>query len=52
VLKRDFFHGTQVRLDGRPVCYRVPRPAVRDGIYVTEDRPPAKASKLGLDKRQ
>lgn len=39
VLKRDFFHGGQVRLDGRAVRYRVPRPAVRDGvIYVTEDR--------------
>ncbi|MCB1342168.1 MAG: sugar ABC transporter ATP-binding protein [Pseudooceanicola sp.] len=39
VLKRDFFHGGQVRLDGRPVRYRVPRPAVQDGIiYVTEDR--------------
>ncbi|MDX3928471.1 MAG: sugar ABC transporter ATP-binding protein [Shinella sp.] len=39
VLKRDFFHGGQVRLDGRSVRYRVPRPAVRDGIvYVTEDR--------------
>jgi simple sugar transport system ATP-binding protein len=39
VLKRDFFHGGQVRLEGRPVRYRVPRPAVRDGIlYVTEDR--------------
>ncbi len=39
VLKRDFFHGGQVRLDGKPVRYRVPRPAVRDGIvYVTEDR--------------
>jgi simple sugar transport system ATP-binding protein len=39
VLKRDFFHGCQVRLDGRPVRYRVPRSAVRDGIvYVTEDR--------------
>jgi len=39
VLKRDVFHGGQVRLDGRPVRYRVPRPAVRDGIiYVTEDR--------------
>jgi simple sugar transport system ATP-binding protein len=39
VLKRDFFHGGQVRLNGRPVRYRVPRPAVRDGIiYVTEDR--------------
>ncbi|MBP5856223.1 sugar ABC transporter ATP-binding protein [Marivibrio halodurans] len=39
VMKRDTFHGGQVRLDGRPVRYRVPRPAVRDGIvYVTEDR--------------
>lgn len=39
VLKRDFFHGGQVRLNGRAVRYRVPRPAVRDGIiYVTEDR--------------
>ena len=39
VLKRDFFHGGQVRLEGSPVRYRVPRPAVRDGIiYVTEDR--------------
>ena len=39
VLKRDFIHGGQVTLNGRPVRYRVPRPAVRDGIiYVTEDR--------------
>ncbi|WP_417672181.1 sugar ABC transporter ATP-binding protein [Roseibium sp.] len=39
VLKRDFFHGGDVRLNGRSVRYRVPRPAVRDGIiYVTEDR--------------
>ncbi|MBX6321051.1 MAG: sugar ABC transporter ATP-binding protein [Rhodospirillaceae bacterium] len=39
VMKRDLFHGGQVRLEGRPVRYRVPRPAVRDGIvYVTEDR--------------
>jgi simple sugar transport system ATP-binding protein len=39
VLKRDLFHGGQVRLSGRPVRYRVPRPAVLDGIiYVTEDR--------------
>src|SRR6185503_350802 len=39
VLKRDFFHGGQVRLNGRPVRYRAPRLAVRDGIiYVTEDR--------------
>lgn len=39
ILKRDLFHGGQVRLHGRPVRYRTPRPAVRDGIvYVTEDR--------------
>jgi simple sugar transport system ATP-binding protein len=39
VLKRNLFHGGQVRLEGRSVRYRVPRPAVRDGIiYVTEDR--------------
>lgn len=39
VLKRDLFHGGQVWLKGRQVRYRVPRPAVRDGIiYVTEDR--------------
>ncbi len=39
VMKRDMFHGGEVKLDGRPVRYRVPQPAVRDGIvYVTEDR--------------
>lgn len=39
VMKRDFQHGGEVRLEGRPVRYRVPRPAMRDGIvYVTEDR--------------
>ncbi|TNE39186.1 MAG: sugar ABC transporter ATP-binding protein [Alphaproteobacteria bacterium] len=39
VLKRNLFHGGQVRLNGKPRRYRVPRPAVRDGIiYVTEDR--------------
>jgi simple sugar transport system ATP-binding protein len=39
ILKRNFFYGGQVRLDGRPVRYRVPRAAVKDGIvYVTEDR--------------
>jgi ABC-type sugar transport system ATPase subunit len=38
-LKRNFFHGGEIRFLGRPVRYRVPRPAVRDGIvYVTEDR--------------
>lgn len=39
VAKRDFFHGGEVRLEGRSVRYRVPRKAVQDGIvYVTEDR--------------
>ncbi|MFT3821605.1 MAG: sugar ABC transporter ATP-binding protein [Rubrivivax sp.] len=39
VAKRDFLHGGEILLDGRPVRYRTPRPAVRDGIvYVTEDR--------------
>jgi ABC-type sugar transport system ATPase subunit len=39
VIKRDFFHGGQVRLFGRPIRYRVPAPAIRDGIvYVTEER--------------
>jgi len=39
VIKRNFFHGGTIRLEGRPVRYRVPRAAVNDGIvYVTEDR--------------
>jgi len=39
VIKRDFFHGGEVRLEGKSVRYRVPRPAVKDGVvYVTEDR--------------
>ena len=39
VLKRDFFHGGEVRFNGELVRYRVPAPAVRDGIvYVTEER--------------
>ena len=39
VLKRDFFHGGEVRFRSRAVRYRTPRPAVLDGIvYVTEDR--------------
>nr|WP_325248056.1 sugar ABC transporter ATP-binding protein [Amylibacter sp.] len=39
VVKRDFFHGGEIRWQGRPVRYRVPRKAVKDGIvYVTEDR--------------
>jgi ABC-type sugar transport system ATPase subunit len=39
VLKRDVFYGGEVRMQGRPIRYRTPRAAVRDGIvYVTEDR--------------
>lgn len=39
VIKRDFFHGGNILLDGKYVRYRVPRSAVEDGIiYVTEDR--------------
>jgi simple sugar transport system ATP-binding protein len=39
VVKRDFFHGGEVRLNNRSVSYRVPHAAVKDGIvYVTEDR--------------
>jgi simple sugar transport system ATP-binding protein len=39
LIKRDFFHGGEVLLRGKPVRYRVGRHAVRDGIaYVTEDR--------------
>ena len=37
--KRNFLQGGMIYLDGRPVRYRVPAQAVRDGIaYVTEDR--------------
>jgi simple sugar transport system ATP-binding protein len=39
VMKRDFNRGGEVTLDGQPVRYNTPRPAVQDGIvYVTEDR--------------
>jgi simple sugar transport system ATP-binding protein len=39
VIKRNFFHGGEILLDGRPVRYRLPRAAMKDGIaYVTEDR--------------
>jgi len=39
VIKRDLFHGGEVRLEGKSVRFRVPRPAVKSGIvYVTEDR--------------
>ena len=39
IMKRNLFHGGEVRLNGKSVRYRVPRPAMLDGIvYVTEDR--------------
>jgi ABC-type sugar transport system ATPase subunit len=37
--KRNFFRGGMIYLHDKPVRYRVPRQAIRDGIaYVTEDR--------------
>lgn len=39
VVKRNLFHGGEVKFEGRSIRYRVPRPAIQDGIvYVTEDR--------------
>ncbi len=39
ILKRDFRRGGEVLLNGEPVNYLVPAPAIRDGItYITEDR--------------
>jgi ABC-type sugar transport system ATPase subunit len=39
VLKRDFFHGGEIKINDRSVRYVVPTPAVRDGVvYVTEER--------------
>ena len=39
LIKRDFFYGGEVVFKGKPVRYRVPAPAVSDGIaYVSEDR--------------
>ena len=39
VLKRDFFHGGRVRLNGKAVRFNVPRAAVRNRVaYITEDR--------------
>src|SRR5271170_3623543 len=39
VFKRRSLYGGEIVLNGERVRYRVPRPAVRDGIvYVTEDR--------------
>lgn len=38
-MKRNRINGGRIYLDGKPVRYRVPRQAVRDGIiYITEDR--------------
>jgi ABC-type sugar transport system ATPase subunit len=38
-MKRRRLHGGEVRLEGRPVRYRTPRRAFKDGIaYITEDR--------------
>jgi ABC-type sugar transport system ATPase subunit len=38
-LKRNFLRGGSIYLRGKPVRYRVPRQAIREGIaYVTEDR--------------
>jgi len=37
--KRNFLRGGLITLNGKPIRYRVPRQAVRDGIvYITEDR--------------
>jgi simple sugar transport system ATP-binding protein len=39
VVKRNFFHGGMIYLLGKAIRYRIPSPAVKDGIaYVTEDR--------------
>jgi len=39
VVKRDLFHGGEIRMEGEPIRFRTPRPAVKKGIvYVTEDR--------------
>jgi simple sugar transport system ATP-binding protein len=39
VVKRDLVHGGEVKFEGRSVRFRVPKPAVKEGIiYLTEDR--------------
>ena len=39
VIKRDYYYGGKVVLDGKPVRYRVPAQSIRDGVaYITEDR--------------
>jgi ABC-type sugar transport system ATPase subunit len=38
-MKRNRINGGRILLEGRPVRYRVPRQAIKDGIvYITEDR--------------
>ncbi|WP_097461130.1 sugar ABC transporter ATP-binding protein [Mangrovitalea sediminis] len=39
VLKRDYLHGGRILFNDKPVRYRIPAPAIAQGIvYVTEDR--------------
>jgi ABC-type sugar transport system ATPase subunit len=39
VLKRNLINGGTIKLNGRPIRYRVPSQAINDGIaYITEDR--------------
>lgn len=39
IVKRDFFHGGEIKFEGESVRFRVPKSAVKKGIiYVTEDR--------------
>ncbi|WP_412065827.1 sugar ABC transporter ATP-binding protein [Rhizobium sp. SYY.PMSO] len=39
VLKRDFFHGGRIKLNGETVRFNVPRSAINNRIaYITEDR--------------
>ncbi|WFP65608.1 MULTISPECIES: sugar ABC transporter ATP-binding protein [unclassified Mesorhizobium] len=39
VLKRDFFHGGRIKLNGETVHFNVPRSAINNRIaYITEDR--------------
>jgi simple sugar transport system ATP-binding protein len=39
IVKRDFFHGGEIRFENRSLRYRTPRDAVGEGVvYVTEDR--------------
>ncbi|MFK5979175.1 MAG: sugar ABC transporter ATP-binding protein [Rhizobiaceae bacterium] len=39
IIKRNYRNGGEIILNNNPVRYRVPAPAVRDGVaYITEDR--------------